>query len=103
MDDSLELAEKLLDGGSVDHVVQALECRLTIGLGVGIAMERHQIDVDQALQFLAFESSNHAVSLREAAQRLVDGRNAESQPVNPRGLVMRRVTRFPRTAAGRTA
>ena len=103
MDDSVELAETLLRDGSVDRLVKALECRLTIGQGLGIAMERHQLDEDQALQFLVFEATTHSVSLREAAQRLVERCNAESEPLDPHGLSMRRVTRFPRTGQGRTA
>ena len=103
MDHSVELAERLLEEGSMDQLVQALECRLTIGQGLGIAMERHQLDEDQALQLLMFEASARAVTLREAAQRLVDGCNAESEPLDPHGLSIRRVTRFPRQVAGRTA
>jgi AmiR/NasT family two-component response regulator len=103
MDDSVELAEKLLEDGSLDRLVQALGCRLVIGQGMGIAMERHQLDEDQALQFLAFEASAHGVTVREAAQRLIDGCNAETEPLDPHGLSVRRVTRFPRLGAGRTA
>jgi AmiR/NasT family two-component response regulator len=103
MNESVELADKLLDEGSVEGLVQALDGRVTIGLGMGIAMERHQLDEDQAMQFLVFEAANHAVSLHEAARRLVEGCNAESEQLDPHGLAMRRVTRFPRSVAGRTA
>jgi hypothetical protein len=103
MDDSVELAEKLLDAGTVDRLVQALECRLTIGQGIGIAMERHQLDEDQALQLLVFEASKRGITLREAAERLAEECNADSAPLDPHGLTIRRVTRFPRNGVGRSA
>ncbi len=52
MDDSVELAEQLLEEGSLTLLVRALDCRLAIGQAMGIAMERHELDEDQALQFL---------------------------------------------------
>jgi AmiR/NasT family two-component response regulator len=103
MDDSIELAEKLLEAGSVDRLVQALEGRLTLGQGIGIAMERHQLDEDHALQYVVFEASRRAQTVREAAQSLVDGCNAESEPVDPYGLTVRPVTRFLRNGSRRTA
>lgn len=103
MDDAVELAEKLLETGSVERLVQALEDRLTIGQGIGIAMERHQLDEDQAFQLLVFESSAHGETLREAAQRLAEDCNTDFEPLDPHGLTIRRVTRFPRGVAGRTA
>ena len=103
MDGSVELAEKLLETGSVERLVQALECRLTIGQGIGIAMERHQLDEDQALQLLVFASSERGETLREAAQRMAEDCNADSEPLDPHGLTIRRVTRFPRSGVGRSA
>ena len=103
MDNSVEVAEQLLGTGSVERLVIALEGRTTIGQGLGIAMERYQLDEDQAMQFLVFEASRRAVSLRDAALLLVDGSNAESERLDPHGLAMRRVTRFPRDRAGRPA
>lgn len=103
MDDSIELAEKLLEVGSVSQLVRALECRLTLGQGMGIAMERHELDEDEALQFLVFQASRNEESLRAAAQRLVDGRNEESERLDPHGLAVRRVERFPRRRAEQTA
>ena len=103
MDDSVELAEELMEAGSVERLVQALECRLTIGLGMGIAMERHQLDEDQAFQLLVFESSERGETLREAAQRMADTCNADSEALDPHGLTIRRVTRFPRSGAERSA
>ena len=99
MDDSVELAEKLMEEGSVTQLVRALDCRLSIGQAMGIAMERHELDEDQALQFLVFQATRHEESLRDAAERLVDGRNPESALLDPHGLVMRRVERFPRSRA----
>ena len=103
MDDSVELAERLLEGSSVDRLVQALECRLTIGQGIGIAMERHQLDEDQALQLLVFEASKRGVTLRLAAEQLAEECNTDSQPLDPHGLAIRRVTRFPRNGVSRSA
>jgi len=103
MDDSVELAEQLLEEGSMDRLVQALEGRLTVGQGIGIAMERHQLDEDEAVQYLVFEASSHQVTLREAAKRLVEGCNTESERLDPHGLSIRRVTKFPRPRSGRTA
>ncbi len=103
MDDSVELAEKLLETSSVDRLVQALDCRLTIGQGMGIVMERHQLDEDQALQMLVFEASKRGVSLREAAQQLSEECGKESGPLDPHGLTIRPVTRFPRSGVGRSA
>ena len=103
MDDSVELAEKLLETSSVDRLVQALECRLTIGQGIGIAMERHQLDEDQALQLLVFQASKRGVTLREAAEQLAEECNFDSEPLDPHGLTIRPVTRFPRNGVGRSA
>ena len=103
MDDSAELAEKLMATGSVEGLVQALDSRLTIGLGIGIAMERHQLDEDQAFQLLVFESSERGETLRDAAQRLADDGNVDSAPPDPHGLAIRPVTRFLRGGVGRSA
>jgi len=103
MDDLVELAENLLEGRSVPHLVRALDCRLAIGQAMGIAMERHELDEDQALQFLVFEASRHEESLRDAAERLVDARNQESERLDPHGLAIRRVERLPRRRAAKSA
>ena len=103
MDDSVELAEQLLQDGSVERLVQALECRLTLGQGMGIAMERHQLDEDQALQLLVFEASKRGVTLRVAAEQLAEECNTDSYPLDSHGLAIRRVTRFPRSGVSRSA
>jgi hypothetical protein len=99
----VELAETLLEAGSAEELVRALQCRLIIGLGLGIAMERHQLDEDEAMQFLAVDASTRSVSLQEAAQRLVDRCNAESGPLDPYGLTAHRGMRCPIGGAERTA
>ena len=97
MDDSVEAAQTLLADGSEQGLVKALETRLTIGQAVGMLMERHRVDEDQALQLLADGAARVELTLHEHAERLVEECNVEFAQVDRHGWTIRpaAVTRRP--------
>ena len=56
----------------VSDLQQALVSGRTIGMAIGIVMERYQLDRDRAFAFLARASSHGNVKLRDVAQEVVD-------------------------------
>jgi GAF domain-containing protein len=73
---------------SVEGLNQALVSRQQIGQALGILMERHDIDPDQAFAYLARVSSHSNVKLRDVAQALIDevvGRS--TKPGQERGAI----------------
>ncbi len=58
-------------------LTEALQSRRVIGEAIGILMERHQLNEDRAVAFLARTSSQGKVTVRDIAQELVDKRNAQ--------------------------
>ena len=89
MDDSVEAAQTLLADGSERRLVQALETRLTIGQAVGMLMERHRIDEEQALRLLADGATRAELTVRENAERLVEECNVEFAQVDRHGWTIR--------------
>lgn len=56
----------------VGDLQQALASSRTIGMAIGIVMERYQLDRDRAFAFLSRASSHGNVKLRDVAQEIVD-------------------------------
>jgi hypothetical protein len=86
-DDSIETAELFASHASVAmgfaHAVtslsEAVASRQTIGMAVGIVMERYQIDSERAFQFLVRTSSTSNVKLREVAAQIVAGHDRRNR------------------------
>lgn len=63
----LDYAEQL------EQLSEALHMRTDIGTAVGILMERHHVDRNQAFAYLVRNSNNHDVKIRELALQVIDG------------------------------
>lgn len=58
---------------TIETLRRGLDSRSTIGMAIGIVMERYQIDRERAFQFLVRVSSSSNVKLREVAEGFVAG------------------------------
>jgi GAF domain-containing protein len=70
---------------STQRLTEALTTRRVIGHAVGILMERHQLDEDEAFAYLVRTSHASGIKLREAASRMVgdvSGRTPEPPAVS---------------------
>jgi hypothetical protein len=56
----------------IDQLKTALESNRIIATAIGIVMERHQIDREQAFDFLVRDSSHRNIKLRVVAEELVN-------------------------------
>jgi GAF domain-containing protein len=65
------------------NLATALATRKTIGQALGILMERHEIDEDQAFAYLIRVSSHSNVKLRDVADEIVLQRNIQAQTHQP--------------------
>jgi transcriptional regulator with GAF, ATPase, and Fis domain len=57
---------------TIEQLHEGLESRSTIGAAIGIIMERHQVDVERAFQFLTRVSSTSSTRIRVVAQQVID-------------------------------
>jgi GAF domain-containing protein len=69
----------------VDDLNAALTTRTTIGMAVGIVMQRYGLSSDQAFAFLTRASSTSNVKLREVARAVVDEAEKANHGGGPRG------------------
>ena len=67
----------------VEQLSEALHTRTDIGVAVGILMERYDIDRHQSFAFLARNSQNRNIKVRELAQQVIEG-VFESTPAEDR-------------------
>lgn len=68
---------------AISGLEEALRSRKTIGMAVGLLMERLGIDEERAFAYLVRESSSTNTKLRDVALRIVDSANApDAAPVN---------------------
>lgn len=63
-------AVALADARTIDQLQHALDTRHAIGEAMGILMERHGMDEDDAFSVLRRISQHHNVKLRDIAQRI---------------------------------
>ena len=88
---TVQLAELFADQGGallgyaeqVEQLSEALHTRTDIGVAVGILMERYAIDRHQSFAFLARNSQNRNIKVRELAQQVIEG-VFESTPAEDR-------------------
>jgi hypothetical protein len=62
---------------ATDHFESALSSRKTIGLALGILMERYDLDEDRAFSFLVRVSQDSNIKLREVAADIVAATNVQ--------------------------
>ena len=70
-------------GSTINHYTSAMESRRTIGVAIGIVMERYTIDDDRAFAFLVRVSQDSNVKLREVAADIVTETRARSRQPEP--------------------
>ena len=68
------------DGSELDQLRRALETRTTIGVAVGIVMERYGLGQDRAFEALSRWSQESNRKLRDLAADLVAGRPLPHRP-----------------------
>ncbi|MEU6806891.1 GAF and ANTAR domain-containing protein [Streptomyces neyagawaensis] len=66
-------AVALADARTIDQLEHALETRHAIGEAMGMLMERHGLNQDEAFNVLRRISQHHNVKLRDVAQRVREG------------------------------
>ncbi|MGW0611443.1 GAF and ANTAR domain-containing protein [Streptomyces sp. NPDC002788] len=71
-------AVALADARTIDQLQHAMETRHAIGEAMGILMERHGMNEEDAFNVLRRISQHHNVKLRDVAQRVRDKRTDET-------------------------